>query len=115
MIKLYSISKEKTDILGLWKDNNKIYRDKIKIKSFCSLPRKEITKLFSQGEKAIFYTSNDKRAVCLNSDYSKQILYHCITWQENKLRPSLVKILLALHGGLTIYKNDFGYTLEIWK
>lgn len=114
MFKLYTVTKKKTKILGLWKDKEKIYRDRIKIKSFNAMPRKEIAELFSQGEKAVFYTWGCN-AICLYSDYTKTIFSHCITWKEKKLRLSLVKALLVQHGGLTIYKNENDYTIEIWK
>jgi hypothetical protein len=116
MYKLYTVTKEKTGVVGFGKDENgKVFRDKIKIKSFCSLPRKDIAKLFSQGEIAVFYTSNDKTAVILDFNYNKTILSHCITWKENKLRPSFVKALLCQHNGVTVYKNENGFTFEIWK
>jgi hypothetical protein len=31
------------------------------------------------------------------------------------LRPSLVKALLCQHNGLTIYKTEKGFTIELWK
>jgi hypothetical protein len=116
MYKLYSVTNKKTGILGFWRDENgKVFRDKIKIKTFCALPRKDIAKLFLQGEKSVFYTSDDKIAVCLNSDYTKKALCHCIKWNEKKLRPQFIKELILQHNGVTIYKNENDFTFEIWR
>lgn len=122
MYKLYTIAKKKTGILGLWQDDNgKVYRDKIRIKSFPDYGKNWAEKwqlakdnLFIQGEKAIFYVYENK-AYILTSDGKRQFLSHRIVWQENKLRPSLVKALLVQHGGLTIFKNENDYTIQIWK
>lgn len=124
MYKLYTIAKKKTGILGLWQDENgKIFRDKI---NQILIPDFDIgqlnikkRKLFLQGEKAIFYvsqyTDKPKQAFIEHINGKIETLRHCITWKENKLRPSLIKALLVQHNGLTIYKNKNDYTLEIWK
>lgn len=116
MIKLYTIAKKKTGILGLWQDKEgKVYRDKIDIKNLDYVQFSvEGNKLFLSGEKAIFYIL-DNTAYIESVNGEKEILKHCITWQENKLRPSLVKALLVQHGGLTIFKNENDYTIQIWK
>ena len=119
MYKLFSVTKSKTNVLGFWKDESgKIFRDKIRIvenlnglKLYCA---KKV--LFSQGEKSVFYIAEKlNTAIIENVNGQKQYLKHCITWKEKKLRPSLVKMLLELHGGLTIFKNKNDYILELWK
>jgi hypothetical protein len=122
MYKLYTIAKKKTGILGLWQDEKgRIYRDKIKIKTFPDYGKNWSEKwqlakdnLFIQGEKAIFYVYENK-AYILTSEGKRQVLHHRITWQENKLRPSLVKALLVQHGGFTVYKNEKGFLIELYK
>jgi hypothetical protein len=117
MYKLYSISKEKTNVSGFWRDENgKVYRDKIHIKSFPTLSAMRETKfsLFYNGENAVFYCKG-KKAFIEYSNGKLETLRNCITWQEKKLRPSLVRALLVQHSGLTVYKNENGYTIEIWK
>ena len=118
MFKLYTIAKEKSKIRGFWQENGKgkIYIDKIKIEN-CENPKelnKKINFLFSQGEKACFYTAKNE-AFIESANGKLESLRHCITWKENKLRTSLVKALLAQHGGLTIHKNENGYIIELWK
>lgn len=116
MIKLYTIAKGKTGILGLWQDKEgKVYRDKIDIKNLDYVQFSvEGNKLFLSGEKAIFYIL-DNTAYIEDEKGNKTILKYCITWNEKRLRPSLVKALLAQHNGLTIFKNENDYTIQIWK
>ena len=119
MYKLYSVTKKKTGILGLWKDENgKVFRDKIKIvknlnglKLYCAKKA-----LFANGEKSVFYIAEKlNTAIIENENGQKQYLRHRITWKEKRLKASFVKLLLELHGGLTIFKNKNDYTLSIWK
>ena len=115
MYKLYSITKEKSDIIGFWQENGKIYIDKIKIENLSGEALYFAKKaLFASGEKAVFYRDFEN-AIIESASGEKEVLSHCITWQENNLKPSLVKALLVQHGGLTIFKNENSYTLEIWK
>jgi hypothetical protein len=116
MYKLYTIAKKKTNVCGFWRDENgKIFRDKIAIKYFhykgFSLARK---KLFAQGEKAIFYVYG-KEAIIESANGKSETLRNCITWNEKRLKASLVKALLVQHNGLTIYKTENGFTIELWK
>lgn len=117
MYNLFTISKKKTYILGLWQDEKgRVYRDKIKI-VICKNPKelnREILTLFNKGEKAVFYKA-DNIAYIESKEGKIEALKHCIKWHENKLRPSFIKALLNQHNGLTIYKAEKGYTLEIWK
>jgi len=121
MIKLYSINKKKTEILGLWRDENgKIFRDNIEIKNLDYVQfLVEGNKLFLSGEKAIFYVLenvyNKNYAYIENEKGERQTLRNCITWQEKKLRPQFIKELILQHNGVTIFKNENGYTLELWK
>jgi len=121
MYKLYTITKEKSKIRGFWQDKSgKIFRDKIAFQYLnytdFKLARE---KLFASGEKAVFYvleyTYKNNLAYIESANGDAEALRHCITWQEKKLRPSLVKILLALHGGFTVYKNEKGFLIELWK
>jgi hypothetical protein len=115
MYKLYTIAKKKTGILGLWKDNNKIYRDNIIIKDIPLINKQwENQALFDNGEKCIFYVYG-KKAFIESKEGKIDILRHRITWNEKRLKASFVKLLLELHGGITIFKNENDYTLSIWK
>ena len=117
MYNLYTVTKEKTNCKGFWKDNKgKIFVDNIIIKNLSGENLyKEKKALFANGEKAVFYIlENLKIAIIENENGQKEVLENCITWHENKLIPSEVKALLARHGGITIFKNENGYTLEAW-
>lgn len=116
MYKLYTIAKKKTGILGFWRDENgKIFRDKIKIENLSGEALYFAKKaLFASGEKAVFYRDFEN-AIIESASGEKEVLRHCITWEEKKLRPSLVKALLCQHNGLTIFKTEKGFTLELWK
>jgi len=116
MFNLYTVTKEKTNCKGFWKDNEsgKIFRDNILIKKIPLINKQwENQALFSSGEKAVFYVYG-KKAFVEYSSGKIDILRHRITQHENKLRPSLVKFLLHEYGGITIFKNENGYTLEAW-
>lgn len=119
MIKLYTVTKEKTGIIGLWKDKGgKVFVDRIKIKEvpFILDLCFEKKKLFRQGEKAVFYSENIYNTATIESkEGSKDILKHCLIWQEKNLKVSMIKYLLNHHGGLTIFKELNGYKIEIWK
>jgi len=117
MYKLYSITKEKSKIRGFWQDKSgKIYIDKIKIEN-CENSQslnEKIKALFLQGEKAVFYS--DINGAFIESASGKlEFLRHKITWHEKRLKASLVKALLVQHGGFTVYKNEKGFSIELYK
>ena len=117
MYKLYSITKEKSKIRGFWQENGKgkIYIDKIKIENLSGEALYFAKKaLFASGEKAVFYRDFES-AIIESASGEKEVLRHCIKWQEKTLRPSLVKALLVQHNGITVHKNENGFTLELWK
>lgn len=109
---LYKVIKGKAEIKGFWKDEHgKIYIDSIvKVNGTAE----NIKEAFLSGELAVF-VSNGKEAVIIDKEGKKTPLKHCIRWTEKPLRAGLVKELLKLHGGLTIYRENGGFTLEIWK
>jgi len=110
MYKLYNVTKKKTSILGLWQDENKkIFRDNILIKEFSNYRRFQlgIKKLFSQGEKAVFYEKIGL-AFIENENGKIDILSNKTIFQVLKLKTSFIKKLLSNYGGLTVFKNE-GY------
>jgi len=117
MYKLYSITKEKSKIRGFWQDKSgKIYIDKIKIKTFSNYVKfqKGIEKLFRQGEKAVFYEKIGMAFIEAENGSLEKLPYK-ITWHEKRLKASLVKALLVQHGGFTVYKNEKGFSIELYK
>jgi hypothetical protein len=117
MYNLYTVTKKKSNILGLWKDKSgKIYRDKIKIIQIKNhfLLNAYIEKMINDGEKEVFYSINNL-AFTESKIGLENCFCHKITWKEKKLKPSYVKELLKIHNGITIYKENHYFKIEIWK
>ncbi len=117
MYKLYNVNnKIKSDIKGFWQDNNKkIYIDNINI-NYCYTDYKLLNlmrKSFLSGEKACFYTDNDK-AFILSNDGKKTILRNKKTLKRHKLSVNEIKYLLSIYEGLTIFKKEYCYIIEIF-
>lgn len=116
MIKLYDISKEKTDTIGFWQDKNKLYKDYIKIitvRDLCTFEYwREI--LFNYKEQlAIFYLKNDE-AYILDKKGNEEKLNKNIRITLNKLNPSYFKKLLKEYNGFTVFKKEGYYIIDIW-
>ena len=112
--------KHKTDIKGFWKnEKGKVHIDNIKIKNFPAIHtdyfKSAIQYLFFKGEKSIFYKNWYNAGVLEDCTGNKIILNYRIAWIEKRLRASLIKELLKQHNGLTIYKLDKCYLIEIYK
>ena len=115
-MKVYTISKNKTDIHGLWLDDKKkLYKDYIiplKTEGVDKL-QAIAKKLFNEGEKAVFYTAgNEGYIVSCNNELmklSKKDVYHVL-----KLSPDSIKRLLKRYGGITIYRLNVGYIVEVY-
>jgi hypothetical protein len=116
MYNLYTISKKKSNIVGFWQDDKKIYRDNIVIKSFSSYRKFQlgIKKLFLQGEKAVFYEKLNIGYIENNNGMIEKLPYK-IELREKTLKAGYIKALLFQHNGLTIFKNKNGYLIELWK
>ena len=120
MIKLYTIAKEKTNILGLWQDKRgKIYFDNILIKNYNNTPKgmtlfyKNKEKLFNKGEKAVFAVQKNI-AIIFYYEGCQEILKHKIELKKDKLYHNELKNLLKVYGGLTIFKRENDFLIEIW-
>ena len=118
MYKLYNVNnKIKSDIKGLWRDdNNKVYFDNIQIIT-CYTKYKLlqlIRKSFLSGEKACFYTSGGI-AYIMNNDKSIIELLGQKRICRDKLSIKEVKALLKQYSGLTIFKNRIhdNYIIDI--
>jgi hypothetical protein len=118
MIKLFDIVNYKTGIVGFWKDSQgKIYRDNIKEVDIFNQSQfnKAVNELFiEKKQEAVFYKFN-KWAEIINKNGDKIFLKHCITWNKKHLKPSYIKAMIYLHEGLTIYRIDGMFKIEIWK
>lgn len=116
---IYTVVKEKTNALGLWKDENgKVYIDNIKLffpKSVSEYEAK-LYSLFASGEKAVFVRGREK-AYIEDKEGSIQELSNKVTIQKLKgerLSHNEIKDLLNMYGGLTIFNTGLGYIIEAW-
>jgi hypothetical protein len=119
--KVFIPCKFKTDILGYWiDDKNKLYKDNIIIQTVNVLEYNIIKKqLFSDGEKAIFYTENEKAYI---EDKEKILkLNEKREFCSSIINENVLKRLCAIYGGCTLYavKDIYGqlshYKIEYWN
>ena len=122
MYTLYIVdNSKKSDIIGLWQDKGKIYKDYIRIKAYRDKKdlQGDISKLFLQGEQAVFYTKKniiekESIAYIINRQGDITKLYNRQVLKRYKLSIKEIKDLLRQHGGMTIYKyNQFYVITEI--
>ena len=116
MYKLYSVIKEKSSIQGYWLNNDKVYRDNIKI-----IPCKGkralligIDKLFAIGEKAVFYVKS-KKGYCLSNNGKLSILKNRKILYRVKINQEGIESLLKVYGGVTIHKLRKSFKIEIYS
>ena len=118
MIKLFDVVNYKTNVKGYWLDNGKIYIDNVNIKEFSKenyafiISKRKLFRIKKQ--LAVFYIKNNI-AYIEDCKGNITILKNKIAWNEKRITKEYLKILLLQHKGLTIYKNDNDYTIEIWK
>ena len=79
----------------------------------------DIDKLFLQGELAVFYTEKnliDKESIAyiINRQGDIKSLYNRQVLHRDKLSITEIKKLLAKYNGLTIYKYNQFYIIEIY-
>ena len=115
--KLYfTDNKKRSRVKGLWLDRGKFIFDNIYIKRYSNKKdlQGQVKGLFDRGERAVFYTLGNNRAIIKDRTghrirLNKKALYRC-----QHLKTSKVKQYLARYNGLTIYHNVKRgyYTLE---
>jgi hypothetical protein len=116
MYTLYSITKNKSDTVGFWKDKEgKIYKDYIILKKLKYIKFQQgIAKLFRKGEKAVFYKSLGLGYI-ESKEGKTEVLTYKIELKEKHLKAGYIKALLNQHGGLTIFREKQGYKIIIWR
>lgn len=122
MIKLFDVVQHKTNVKGFWIDKGKVYIDNVSIKTFNN---KDSIELYSfnlhkqllfkvKKQLAVFYIKGNK--ACIEDRQGNiDILSHCIRYKEKHISKAYIKALLLQHGGLTIYRHEGYYTIDIWK
>ena len=116
-LQLHDIVKHKTNIRGYWLDNGKVYKDNIEVKEIYSYNNLNVSikKLFViKKQLAVFYKRFNKAYIEYN-DNSIDELKTCIVINVKKLSAKHIQNLLFKHNGLTIFKNKYDYTIEIWS
>lgn len=118
--RLYIPVKHKTDIRGYWQDTNgKVYRDNIVIKDYMLLNKNvmdnAIQNLFLKGEKAVLYQDTKGKGIIIYSNGDRDILKNYITFTRHNITRSILKGILRLYGGCTIYKVNSHYLIEVYK
>jgi hypothetical protein len=109
---LYKPIKEKSNVIGFWLDNGKIYKDRIKMVKYSAKEKNNLLK----NEVCIFY-SNDNHAICEYKNKQKIIFYNRYLGYYKKINKKLILNLLYLYKGITIYKtqNKLKFIVEIWQ
>ena len=116
LYKLFTVSKNKSDIKGFWKDGKKIYIDNINIQDFtlinlCHFKIKKAL-LFIEGEKAVFYINHMGQGIIEDLKGNKTILNRKKAYTKKRLEASFIKELLNNFGGCTVYREAQGYRVE---
>ena len=115
---LYEVVKHKTDIRGYWLDNKgKLYEDNIYLKGYYSKGEllKDIKDIFkSSQEKAVFYRDS-KQGHIINRNGKIDILSHRIIKTFKLLPLKDIRDLIVRYNGLTIFKGQGSYTVEVWR
>lgn len=117
MYKLYiTCYNIKSNVKGFWQNKGKVYIDNINIVKYKnkSALDKNCNKLYSKGEKAVFYTVNDRIAIIKNRNGEKEILNKKLRIKVYKINKKVIKKYLLLYGGLTIFRKKDRYIIEIW-
>ncbi len=117
MIKIHDIVKHRSDVRGYWLDNGKVYHDNIEVKEINSYNNLNVSikKLFViKNQIAVFYKKFNKAYIEYQNGHIIE-LKTCIIINVKKLSKEHIKTLLFKHGGLTIFKNKYDYTIEIWN
>ena len=111
---LYTITKEKSNIKGFWQDDNKkVYIDNIKIIDYSEKAKLE---LFKSGELSVLY-SEDNTAYIESKNGHIDVLRVKNIIHYKSINVSLIKELLSIYNGFTVYKNKTfnDFTIEIWE
>lgn len=115
-IYLYNVVKQKTNVLGYWKEGNKIYIDYIEIKKHNKNTIKKAKKdLFLQGEKAVFYKIGNK-AYIENQQGKIDILNNRIECKRKKSYKNIetIKTILKQYSGCTVYNKKDSVLIEVY-
>jgi len=114
---LFNIVDYKTNIIGLWKDKGKIYIDRIDKVNIPIIHRDYlqylINSLLHSGQICVAY-KNVYNELVIDNGLSKTVLKNRIEHIVNKLSHNFIKELLNQYDGLTIYKLDNKYMIEIY-
>lgn len=115
--RLYYIdNKKRSNIKGLWLDRGKVIFDNIYIQKYNNREelQGQVNCLFDRGEKEVFYTLGNNRAIIKDKTGHRIRLDKKALYRSQHLKIGKVKQYLTRYNGLTIYHNVKRgyYTLE---
>lgn len=117
MYKLYDVVEYKTDIKGFWIDKGKLYVDNIipyEYKDAYTFNTHKQILFETKKQLAVFYAKENK-AYIEDRQGNTTTLSNCIRYKEKHISKAYIKALLFQHSGLTIYRKQGYYIIEIWK
>ena len=111
--------KYKTDIKGLWLDKNRVYHDNIKIDTIGAihgdLLKSKINHLIKyDNQLAVFYKDYFNNGIIQDKQGDKIKLDKQKIYFVKRLKKSFIKNLLKKYGGLTIYKQEKTFIIEVY-
>jgi len=117
---LYNIVPYKTDIKGYYiNDNGKIFSDNIIQKKYTIINKNlldyNIRELFVNGEECIFYKDIHDNGIIQYPNGTRDILPNKRIFKRHNITRSILKGLLRLYGGCTIYKHEGYFTIEVYE
>lgn len=109
--------KFKTEIIGYWLDNKgKLFKDYIIIQHVNVYQYQRIkARLFSKGEKAVFYVQNDKAYI--ETMQGTETLTECKAQKiYNPITEKQIFSLCEKFGGFTLFKcSENTWKIEVWQ
>ena len=113
---IYEVTEKKTAIKGFWKDKGKIFIDNIILYHWQNVSdfQSKLDLLFLREEKAVFIRTKEKSFI-ISQDEENKVLSHSVSFWRDKLSFNEIKSLINNHGGLTIFKTEGKYFIEIWR
>ena len=116
--RLFTVCNKKTNVKGFWIDNDKIYRDNLIIKDYTLINSDQFRSakrtMFNNGELAVFFINPKGQGIIEALNGEKTILYHNKVYNVARLKASFIKVLLKKYGGLTVYRGDDSYRIEVY-
>lgn len=111
----YQVVKENSDVKGYWLNDNKLYRDNVRILHITPLELYKLKKSdFDKSELAVFYIQNNTAYIEYKNNNPLTILKNRTIKKFSRLKDHTIKKYCQKFGGCTIHKKENHYILEYW-